>query len=85
MAAKDEAEQTTEEIERKVGGDLPPPKGTLKVRPRKVFGFGLILGAMLGKNRAQLPGAVADGGAGVPVQRGVLYLWAGADEILPYR
>ncbi len=48
-----EAEQTTEDIERKVGKPLPPPKGTLKVRPRKVFGFGLILGAMLGKNRSR--------------------------------
>jgi len=48
-----EAKQTTAEIERKVGRDLPPPKGSLKVHPRKVFGFGLILGAMLGKNRAR--------------------------------
>nr|WP_294517112.1 MFS transporter [uncultured Rhodopila sp.] len=49
----EEAEQTTEDIERKVGGDLPAPKATLKVHPRKVFGFGLILGAMLGKNRSR--------------------------------
>jgi MFS family permease len=45
-----EAEETTAEIERKIGKDLPPPKNTLKIRPRKVFGFGLILGAMVGKN-----------------------------------
>jgi MFS family permease len=45
-----EAKQNTNEIESKVGGNLPPAKGSLKVHPRKVFGFGLILGAMLGKN-----------------------------------
>jgi MFS family permease len=45
-----EAEETTAEIERKISKDLPPPKNTLKIRPRKVFGFGLILGAMVGKN-----------------------------------
>ncbi len=48
-----EAKQTTSEIERKVSKPLPPAKGTLKVRPRKVFGFGLILRAMLGKNRGR--------------------------------
>ncbi len=48
-----EAKQTTEDIERKVGGKLPAPKNTLKIHPRKVFGFGLILGAMLGKNRGR--------------------------------
>jgi MFS family permease len=48
-----EAKQTTDDIEHKVGKELPPPKGTLKVRPRKVFGFGLLLGAMLGKNRGR--------------------------------
>ncbi len=48
-----EAKQNTDEIERQVGQRLPPAKGTLKVRPRKVFGFGLILGAMLGKNRGR--------------------------------
>jgi MFS family permease len=48
-----EARQTTDDIERKVGGALPPAKATLKVHPRKVFGFGLILGAMLGKNRGR--------------------------------
>ena len=45
-----EAKDTVDDIERKIGGDLPKPKNTLKVRPRKVFGFGLILGAMVGKN-----------------------------------
>ena len=50
---EDEAKQTTSEIERKIDKDLPPPKNTLKVHPRKVFGFGLILGAMLGKNRSR--------------------------------
>jgi MFS family permease len=50
---EDEAKQTTSEIERKIGKDLPPPKNMLKVHPRKVFGFGLILGAMLGKNRSR--------------------------------
>jgi MFS family permease len=48
-----EAEATTAEIERKIGGDLPPPKGSLKLHPRKVFGFGLILRAMLGDNRGR--------------------------------
>jgi MFS family permease len=48
-----EAKQNTAEIERQVGQRLPPAKGTLKVRPRKVFGFGLILGAMLGKHRGR--------------------------------
>ncbi|HEX4173191.1 MAG TPA: MFS transporter, partial [Acetobacteraceae bacterium] len=32
-----EAVETTNNIERNVGGDLPAPKGTLKVHPRKVF------------------------------------------------
>jgi MFS family permease len=48
-----EAKQTTAEIEKKVGKELPAPGTTLKVHPRKVFGFGLILGAMLGKNRGR--------------------------------
>ena len=48
-----EARQTTEDIERKIGKELPPPKNTLTVHPRKVFGFGLIIGAMLGKNRGR--------------------------------
>ena len=48
-----EARQTTEDIEHQVNKPLPPPKNTLKIHPRKVFGFGLILGAMLGKNRGR--------------------------------
>jgi MFS family permease len=48
-----EAKRTTSEIEQKVGKDLPPAQGSLKIRPRKVFGFGLILGAMAGKNRGR--------------------------------
>jgi MFS family permease len=45
-----EAKETTRDIESKVGGDLPRTDKTLTVHPRKVFGFGLILGAMVGKN-----------------------------------
>jgi MFS family permease len=45
-----EAKDTTADIEHKVGGNLPPAKGTLKIHPRKVFGFGLILRSMLGEN-----------------------------------
>ncbi|MDQ2762705.1 MAG: sugar porter family MFS transporter, partial [Pseudomonadota bacterium] len=48
-----EAKQNTDEIERKVGKRLPSTDKTLKIHPRKVFGFGLILGAMLGKNRGR--------------------------------
>ena len=48
-----EAKQTTNDIEHKVNKPLPPAKNTLKIHPRKVFGFGLILGAMLGKNRGR--------------------------------
>jgi MFS family permease len=48
-----EAEETTADIEHKVGGDLPPAKGTLKIHPRRVFGFGLILRSMLGDNRGR--------------------------------
>ena len=49
-----EAKQTTDDIETaRSAAELPPPNGTLKVRPRKVFGFGLILGAMVGKNRGR--------------------------------
>jgi MFS family permease len=50
---EDEAKQATSDIERKVGKDLPRPKNTLKVHPRKVFGFGLVLGAMTGENRSR--------------------------------
>jgi MFS family permease len=49
----EEARRTTSDIEHKIGKPLPPPKSTLKVHPRKVFGFGLILRAMLGKNRGR--------------------------------
>jgi len=45
-----EAKRTTEDIEHKIGKDLPAANKTLKIHPRKVFGFGLILGAMVGKN-----------------------------------
>jgi MFS family permease len=45
-----EAKDTTADIEHKVGGSLPPAKGTLKIHPRKVFGFGLILRSMMGEN-----------------------------------
>ncbi len=48
-----EAKATTADIEHKVGGRLPPPDKTMKIHPRKVFGFGLIFGAMLGKNRGR--------------------------------
>jgi MFS family permease len=48
-----EAEETTSDIEHMVGKPLPPPKGTLKVHPRKVFGFALILRSMLGKHRGR--------------------------------
>ena len=33
------------------GRNLPPTHGSLKVHPRKVFGLGLILSAMLGRYR----------------------------------
>jgi MFS family permease len=45
-----EAKQNTDDIERKVGGNLPAPEKTMKLHPRKVFGFGLVLGSMAGKN-----------------------------------
>jgi MFS family permease len=48
-----EAERTIAEIERRVGGPLPPARGTLTVHPRTVFGFGLILHAMLIRNPAR--------------------------------
>lgn len=48
-----EAKATTADIERKVGGPLPPAKASLEIHPRKVFGFGLILRSMLGKNRGR--------------------------------
>ena len=53
-----EAERTVAEVERRVsesgGGQLPPiPAHKLTVHPRQVFGFGLILRAMLGKYRGR--------------------------------
>jgi MFS family permease len=48
-----EAEHIMMEIERDVGGSLPAPAGKITVHPRKVFRFGLILGAMGGDNRGR--------------------------------
>ncbi len=51
-----EAKETMDLIERRVGqtSPVPPaPAGTLTVHPRKVFGFGLIFGAMLGQYRGR--------------------------------
>ena len=51
----EEAEETVKRIEADVvkstGRNLPPTHGSLKVHPRKVFGLGLILTAMLGRYR----------------------------------
>ncbi len=47
---EEEAKKTTDEIERNIGKTLPPPKNSLKIHPQKVFGFGMILRAMVGKN-----------------------------------
>ena len=51
----EEAEETVKRIEADVvkstGRNLPPTHGSLKVHPRKVFGLGLILSAMLGRYR----------------------------------
>jgi MFS family permease len=44
------ARKTVETIEAEIGGNLPKPERTLTVHPRKVFGFGLILRSMLGRN-----------------------------------
>jgi MFS family permease len=50
-----EAEETVKRIEadvvRSTGRNLPPAQGSLAVHPRKVFGLGLILTAMLGRYR----------------------------------
>ena len=52
-----EAEETVGEIERRTehgsADKLPEPEGTLTIHPRRVFGFGLIFRAMLGKHRAR--------------------------------
>jgi MFS family permease len=51
----EEAEETVKRIEADIvsstGRNLPPAHGSLKVPPRKVFGLGLILTAMLGRYR----------------------------------
>src|ERR1700692_2318932 len=51
----EEAEETVKRIEADVvkspGRNLPPAHGSLEVHPRKVFGLGLILTAMLGRYR----------------------------------
>jgi MFS family permease len=51
----EQAEQTVKRIEADVvkstGRNLPPAHGSLEVHPRKVFGLGLILTAMLGRYR----------------------------------
>ena len=53
----EEAETTVAEVERRVerdtGRPLARPEGTLQVHPRKAFGFGVILKAMLGKYRGR--------------------------------
>ncbi len=53
----EEAERTVREVEDRVGHDtgqaLPPVVGRLKVHPQKVFGFGVIMRAMLGQYRAR--------------------------------
>jgi MFS family permease len=53
----EEAEKTVRDVEARVEADsgqkLPPAHGTLTVHPRKAFGFGLILRAMLGQYRAR--------------------------------
>ena len=38
-------------LRQSTGRNLPPAHGSLKVHPRKVFGLGLILSAMLGRYR----------------------------------
>ena len=48
-----EADDTMTDIEHRVGGDQPPPDRTLTVHPRKVFGFGLVFGSMLGRHRGR--------------------------------
>jgi MFS family permease len=48
-----EAEAAMAEIERRVGGKLPPANGTLTIHPRKSYGLGLIARVMLGKYRAR--------------------------------
>jgi MFS family permease len=45
-----EAGQIMDDIERRVGGHLPTPHGTLRIHPRKSFGFGMILHAVIRTN-----------------------------------
>src|SRR5262249_14276687 len=51
----EKAEETIQQIEADVakstGSDLPPPRGSLEIHPRKAFGPGLILKSMLGRYR----------------------------------
>ena len=53
----EEAEKTVRDVEARVQADtgraLPPAHGRLEVHPRRVFGFGMILRAMLGQYRAR--------------------------------
>jgi MFS family permease len=53
----EEAERSVGEVERRVaesgGGSPGPATGTLTIRPRKTFGFGLIFKAMLGKYQSR--------------------------------
>jgi hypothetical protein len=52
---KQEADAAMNELEHRVrssaGNDLAPPHGSMTVHPRRSFGLGLILSAMLGKYR----------------------------------
>jgi MFS family permease len=74
----EEAEETVKRIEADVvkstGRNLPPTHGSLKVHPRKVFGLGLILSAMLGRYRQRSILALAHGSAVLSVQFGLLYV-----------
>jgi MFS family permease len=51
------AERTVAEVETRVeqsgGGSLPPAEGTLSVHPRRVFGFGLVFRAMVGRYKGR--------------------------------
>jgi MFS family permease len=54
---EEEAKKTTKEIEDHVTHhsrqSLPPPEGSLQVRPRKVFGLGLVFRSMLVEHRVR--------------------------------
>jgi MFS family permease len=45
-----EAKRVIQEIEQRTGGNLLPPKGTLKIHPRRSFGFGMIMRAVFRAN-----------------------------------